>query len=59
MIVSNNHDYDSMQSYYRDKLYISVLSKEVNMIFVKVKVTVKVCTTKIITVIHNKFYQWS
>ena len=38
MIVSNNRGYNSMQSYYRDKLCISVLSqKEVNMILLKLR----------------------
>ena len=64
VIVSNNHDYDSIVSYYCDKLCISVLSQKRSKHDI-VKVKVHICespiehTTKITTVIHNSFYQWS
>ena len=42
MIVNNNRDYDSMQSYYHNKFFISVLSqKRIKHDIGKVKATVK------------------
>ena len=55
VIVSNNCDYDSMLSYYCDKLHISVFSqKRSKHDIVKVKVIVKACTTTVyITIFTN------